>query len=97
MQQAAQSHDATTNKTQVAVTVTPTGAVAPWIYAVAIRGTTVRSGTTSAAAVTVTVTNDCSITTQSLTAQVTDGSSRTATVAATLSRSLCPAPPSIPH
>ncbi|MGH2475317.1 MAG: hypothetical protein ACRDIL_08615 [Candidatus Limnocylindrales bacterium] len=97
VRQVAQSHDPATNKAQIAVTITPTGAAAPWSYVVAVRGTTVRTGTSSAAAVTVSVTNDCSITTQSLTVQVTDALARSASVAATLDRSLCPPPPSVAH
>ena len=97
MTQTALSYDATTNKARVRVTVTASGAAAPWDYTVAVRGTTVNSGTSSAASVSVTVTNDCSITTQSVTAQVTDDLGRTAGTAATLNRSLCPPPPDYPH
>lgn len=97
MRQAARTYDATTNKSIVDVTLTPTGAAVPWTYAVAVRGTTVRSGTTSATSVTVSVTNDCSITTQSVTAQITDALARSASVASTLARTLCPPPPSVPH
>ena len=97
MSQTGVSYDATTNKARVRVTVTASGAVAPWRYAVAVRGTTVSSGSTSAASVSVTVTNDCSITTQSVTATVTDAQSRTAGTASTLNRSLCPPPPDYPH
>jgi len=43
------------------------------------------------------VTNNCSITTQSVTATVTDAQNRTAGTAATLDRSLCPPPPNVPH
>jgi hypothetical protein len=91
------SYDATTNRARVRVTVTPSGAVVPWTYAVAVRGTNVASGSSSAASASVTVTNDCSITTQSVTAQVTDNDARTASAAATLDRTLCPPPPNVPH
>jgi hypothetical protein len=97
MSQTGTSYDATTNRARVRVTVTASGAVAPWRFTVAVRGTTVTSGTSSAGSVSVTVTNDCSITTQSVTAQVTDALDRTAGTAATLDRSLCPPPPNYPH
>lgn len=97
MSQVATSYASATNRAQIRVTVTPSGAVAPWSYTVAVRGTTVASGTSSASDVSVNVTNNCSITTQSVTAQVTDGSGRTAGTAATLDRSLCPPPPAHPH
>ena len=97
MTQSAVSYDATTNKARVRVTVTASGAAAPWQYTVAVRGTTVSSGTSSAGSVSVTVTNDCSITTQSVTAQVTDDLGRTVGTAATLNRALCPPPPDYPH
>jgi hypothetical protein len=97
MSQAAVSYDATTNKARVRVTVTPTGAELPWAWTVAVRGITVASGSSSDANVATTVTNDCSITTMSVTASVTDNLGRTASAAATLNRSLCPPPPSYPH
>ena len=97
MSQTATSYDAALNRAQVRVTVTATGAVAPWRYTVAVRGTTVASGSSSATAMNVTVTNHCSITTQSVTAQVTDAQNRTAGTAATLDRTLCPPPPNYPH
>jgi hypothetical protein len=97
MAQSGISYNATTNRAQIRVTITAQGAAAPWRYSVAVRGTTVTSGTSSAASVAVTVTNDCSITTQSVTAQVTDALDRTVGTAATLDRSLCPAPPNYPH
>jgi hypothetical protein len=91
------SYDPSTNKARIEVTVDAAGAVAPWQYSVAVRGTTVASGSSSAASVAVTVTNNCSITTQSVTAQVTDADGRTAGTSATLDRSLCPPPPNYPH
>lgn len=97
MSQTGTSYSATTNRAQIRVTITASGAAAPWNYSVAVRGTTVTSGTSSASSVAVTVTNDCSITTQSVTAQVTDALDRTVGTAATLDRSLCPAPPNYPH
>ncbi len=97
MSQTATSYTPSTNFARVEITVTPTGAVAPWTYAVAVRGTTVASGTSSAANVVVTVTNNCSITTQSVSAAVTDDLARTASTAATLDRTLCPPPPDYPH
>ncbi|HET8784142.1 MAG TPA: hypothetical protein VFM38_00790, partial [Candidatus Limnocylindrales bacterium] len=95
--QKAVSYDATTNKARVQVTVTPSDAVAPWRYSVAVRGTTVSSGTTSVASITIPVTNDCSVTTMSLTSSVTDAQNQTASAASTLDRSLCPPPPNVPH
>src|SRR5690349_1677677 len=97
MSQSGVSYDATTNKARVRVTITPTNAVDPWRYAVAVRGTTVVSGSVTGSSVAVTVTNDCSITTQSVTATVTDAQNRTASAASTLDRSLCPPPPDVPH
>lgn len=94
--QVAQSHDATTNKAQVAVTISAPGATTPWDYTLAVRGTTVATGTSSQPTTTVTVTNDCSITTVSVTADVTDAAAATSGAAATLDRSLCPPPPSFP-
>jgi hypothetical protein len=95
--QSALSYDGATNRAQVRVTVTPTGAAAPWSWSIAVRGTTVASGSSSGASVSATVTNNCSITTMSVTASVTDSASQTATAAATLDRSLCPPPPNVPH
>jgi hypothetical protein len=97
MGQSGVSYDPATNKARVKVTVNASGAVAPWRYTVAVRGTTVASGSSSAASASVTVTNDCSITTQSVTATVTDAGNRTAGTASTLNRSLCPPPPDYPH
>jgi hypothetical protein len=97
MSQSGVSYDASTNKARVKVTINASGAVAPWRWVVAIRGTTVASGPSSAASVNVTVTNNCSITTQSVTSSVTDAQNRTAGTAATLDRSLCPPPPNVPH
>ena len=92
MSQSGVSYDASTNRARVRVTVTPTGAELPWRYVVAVRGTAVASGTSSAASVAVLVTNNCSITTQSVTGSVTGALDRTAGAAATLDRSLCPPP-----
>jgi hypothetical protein len=97
MAQTAVSYDAATNRARVQVTVTPNGATAPWSYAIATRGVNVATGSSSAASITVTVTNECSITTQSITAQVTDAGGATASAAGTLDRTLCPPPPSYPH
>ena len=97
MSQSGVSYDAATNKARVKVTVNASGAVAPWRYTVAVRGTTVASGSSSSGSASVTVTNDCSITTQSVTATVTDAQNRTAGAASTLNRSLCPPPPDYPH
>jgi hypothetical protein len=97
IRQSALSYDAATNQARVRVTVTPSGAVAPWRWTVAVRGTNVAGGETEALSVAVTVTNACSITTQSVTATVSDAAGRTAGVAATLDRSLCPPPPDVPH
>src|SRR4051794_9019274 len=62
MSQSGVSYDATTNKARVRVTITPANAVDPWRYSVAVRGTTVVSGSVSGSSVSVTITNDCSIT-----------------------------------
>jgi hypothetical protein len=97
MSQSGVSYDSTTNKARVRVTITPANAVDPWRYAVAVRGTTVVSGSVSGGSLSVTITNDCSITTQSVTATVTDAQNRTASAASTLDRSLCPPPPNYPH
>lgn len=95
--QRAVSIDAATNKATIRLTTTPAGYVAPWRYEFTVRGSGVASGESSAEAVTVTVANDCSITTQSVGVVVTDAAGRTAGVAATLDRSLCPPPPDVPH
>ena len=95
--QAATSYDSATNRAQVRVTVTPTGAEAPWSWSVAVRGTTVASGSSPDASASVTVTNNCSITTMSVTAQVTDNAGNAGSAATTLDRSLCPPPPNYPH
>src|SRR5262249_45011733 len=95
--QSALSYDAATNRAQVRVTVTPTDAAAPWSWSIAGRGSTVTSGSSSDASISATVTNNCSITTQSVTASVTDNGGATASAAATLDRSLCPPPPDVPH
>jgi hypothetical protein len=97
MSQSATTYDSSTNRARVAVTLTPTAPAVPWAWSVAVRGTTVASGSSSAASVTTTVTNNCSITTQSVTAQVTDNGGNVGTAAATLDRSLCPPPPNVPH
>jgi hypothetical protein len=97
LRQQALSLDAATNKAQVRVTATPTGFVAPWHYAFAVRGTVVTSGDSGGTAISVTLTNNCSITTQSVTVSVTDAAGRTAGAAGTLDRSLCPPPPAVPH
>jgi hypothetical protein len=97
VRQQAASYDAATNKARVRVTATPGGAVAPWRYGFAVRGTTVASGETLDPAISVTLVNECSITTQSVTVTVTDGAGRTAGWAGTLDRSLCPPPPDVPH
>ena len=89
--------DPDTNKATVRITATPGGFVAPWRYEIAVRGGVVASGESTAESVTVTVVNDCSITTQSVGVEVTDAADRTAGVAATLDRSLCPPPPDVPH
>jgi len=97
MAQSGVSYDSTTNKARVRVTITPTNAVDPWRYVVAVRGTTVVSGSVTGSSVAVTITNDCSITTQSVTSTITDAQNRTASAASTLDRSLCPPPPDYPH
>ena len=67
-------------------------AVAPWTWSVAVRGRTVASGFSSTPSFTTVVTNDCSITSKSVTTRVVDGLGRIADAAATLSASLCPPP-----
>lgn len=95
--QRAVSLDPATNKATVRITTTPTGSVAPWRYEIAVRGSVVARGESSAGSVVLTVVNDCSITTQSISVEVTDAADRTAGVASTLDRSLCPPPPDVPH
>ncbi len=95
--QQASTYDPATNKARIVATATSTGATAPWQYAFAVRGSVVASGESGASSVAVTVVNDCSITTQSLTVSITDAAGRTAGAAATLNRSLCPPPPNVPH
>ncbi len=97
MSQTSTSYTASNNFARVAVTVNAPDATAPWSYVIAVRGTTVASGTSSAGSAVVTVTNNCSITTQSVSVQVTDGVGRTGGAAATLDRALCPPPPNYPH
>jgi hypothetical protein len=97
MAQSAISYDAATNRAQVRVTVTPSGAAPPWSWSIAVRGTVKASGSSSNASVSATVTNDCSITTMSVTAQVTDNLGKVGSAASTLDRSLCPPPPNYPH
>jgi hypothetical protein len=97
MAQSAISYDAATNRAQVRVTVTPTGAAPPWSWSIAVRGTVKASGSSSNTSVSATVTNDCSITTMSVTAQVTDNLGKVGSAASTLDRSLCPPPPNYPH
>lgn len=95
--QAATSYDVATNVATVAVTARPGGQAAPWRYSFAVRGTVVASGSSTDPSVRVALRNACSITTQSVTVSVTDALGRTASVAGTLDRSLCPPPPAYPH
>jgi len=97
LDQHALSYDSTTNTAPIAVTATPTSAVAPWQYAFAVRGTIVGSGSSNDSSVTVTLVNNCSITSQSVTVSITDAAGSTAIGAGTLDRSLCPPPPNVPH
>lgn len=97
MRQQGVSYDPASNKAQVAVTATPANFVTPWQYAFAVRGTVVTSGSSSASSVSVTLTNNCSITTQSVTVSITDPAGHAAGAAGTLDRSLCPPPPNVPH
>jgi len=88
---------ASTNKATVQVTVGASGASAPWSWSVAVRGTTVATGSSTEPEVTVSVTNDCSITTMSVSASVSDATGATGTIASTLDRASCPPPPAYPH
>ncbi len=97
LRQISTAYDATANRAQVKATATPTGYVAPWQYSFAVRGAVVASGVGSGTAISVTLVNSCSITTQSVTVSVTDAAGRTATAASTLDRALCPPPPNVPH
>ena len=97
LRQQASTYDPATNKARIVATATPTGAVAPWQYAFSVLGSVAASGESDAGSVAVTVVNNCSITTQSLTVSITDAAGRTAGAAATLDRSLCPPPPAVPH
>ncbi len=93
LSQSSVSYDPGTNRSLVEITVVPTGATAPWTWVVAVRGSVVASGSTSDAAISTTVTNVCSITSMSVTTQVTDSLGRAASAAAILDPSLCPPPP----
>jgi hypothetical protein len=93
LSQSVVSYDAATNRSVVSVTVIPSGGAAPWTWIVAVRGSVVASGATSDPTVTTTVTNDCSITTMSVTTLVTDGLGRSSGAAAILDPSSCPPPP----
>jgi hypothetical protein len=93
LSQSAISYDPATNRSRVAVSVTPFGAEPPWSWSVAVRGTVVASGATTDASVRVTVTNACSITSMSVTTRVVDSLGRAAGAASTLDPSLCPPPP----
>jgi hypothetical protein len=97
LSQRATSYNATTNTAVVQVTATPSDVAAPWQYTFAVRGTTASAGSSSDPAVTVTLNDNCSITTQSVTVTITDAGARTASAAGTLDRSLCPAPPNVAH
>ena len=97
LDQHALSYDPISNTASIAVTATPTAAVAPWQYAIAVRGTVVNSGSSSDSSVTATVVNNCSITSQSVTVSITDAAGSTGGAAGTLDRSLCPPPPNVPH
>lgn len=91
--QSSTTYDPASNRSGVAIAVIAPDAVAPWTWTVAVRGRTVASGLSSTSSITTAVTNDCSITSKSVTTRVTDGLGRTADAAATLSASLCPPPP----
>jgi hypothetical protein len=93
LSQSSVSYDATTNRSQVSVSVIPSGAAAPWTWIVSVRGSVVASGSTSDAGVTAIITNACSITTMSVTTQVTDALGRSGSAASILDPSLCPPPP----
>ena len=93
LSQSSVTYDATRNRSQVAITVSPAGAAAPWTWIVAVRGHVVASGSTSDTSVTTTVANTCSITTMSVTTRVTDALGRSAGAAEILDPSLCPPPP----
>jgi hypothetical protein len=94
--QLATAYNATANEATVSVTVSAPAATAPFAYTVAVRGTTIATGSASAP-VTVIATNPCSVYTVSLTATVTDAIGATGSAATTLSRALCPAPPAVAH
>jgi len=95
--QAATGYVAATNKATVQVTVGAPDASGPWSWSVAVRGTTVATGSSTQPTITVSVTNDCSITTMSVSASVSDATGATGGAASTLDRSLCPPPPAYPH
>lgn len=86
-----------TNLEKVAVTGLFGGFVAPYHYVFAVRGSVAASGDSSLPTVTVTLVNNCSIFSQSVSVTITDADGLTATANATLDRSLCPAPPTGHH
>ena len=93
MSQSATGYDPVTNRSLVGVTVSAAGAELPWTWSVAVRGRVVASGSTFDPTIYATVTNECSITSMSVTTRVTDNLGRTAGAASTLDPSLCPPPP----
>ena len=86
-----------TNLETVAVTGHFAGFVAPYHYVFAVRGVAVKSGDSTLPDLTVKLVNNCSITTQSVSAIITDAGGLTATANATLDHSLCPPPPTGHH
>jgi hypothetical protein len=86
-----------TNIEKVAVTAHFSGFTAPYHYVFAVRGVAVASGDDSLPTVTKNVSDNCSITTQSVSVTITDAGGLTATASAILDHSLCPAPPTGHH
>jgi hypothetical protein len=91
------AYDPSSDRATVTVSVAPLGFDATWQYAVAVRGSVVRSGTASGGGVTVEVSNRCAIRSQSVTVSVTDATGHVASDAAILDRSPCPPLAVAPH
>jgi hypothetical protein len=87
----------TLNIEKVAVTAHFVGFVAPYHYVFSVRGVAVNSGDSSVPDLTVNLTNNCSITTQSVSVSIADTSGLAASASGILDHSLCPPPPTGHH
>jgi hypothetical protein len=95
--QAAVSLDPLANRETVSVSATPSDVSVPYHYVFTVRGITITSGDTSLPTVTVSLLDNCSVTSQSVSVTISDASSQVATTAGMLDRSLCPPPPTVAH